>query len=110
MRSEYLITQVHPHSITLLEATTTAYGGLGWVWGNRLTSYTGATILHELSQTSYVGLRSRDKNTVRRAAASQLGGSQEALKEIDTELQLEQVDVELFNLYAIRKLMINQEP
>lgn len=57
-------------------------------------------MLRELSQTSHVGLKPRDKNMVESTAESQLGGSQDVLKEIDTKLQ---VDVKLFNHYAIRK-------
>lgn len=60
-------------------------------------------MLRELSQTSHVGLRPRDKNMVESTAESQSGGAQDVLKEINTKLQLKQVDVELFNHYAIRK-------
>lgn len=68
-----------------------------------LTSCVGAIILRELSQTSHVGLRPRDKNMVESTAESQSGGAQDVLKGIDTNLQLKQVDAELFNHYAIRK-------
>lgn len=67
---------------------------------HRLTYYAGAIILRELSQTSHVGggLRPRDKGIVERTASK----SQKVLKKTNG-YRKEQVDVELFNLYAIRK-------
>lgn len=58
-------------------------------------------MLRELSQTSHVGegLKPHDNDMVERTAADR---SQQVLKNIDKK---EQVDVELFNLYAIRKCL-----
>lgn len=58
-------------------------------------------MLRELSQTSHVGggLRPHDNNIVERTVADR---SQQVLKNIDGK---EKVDVELFNLYAMRKCL-----
>lgn len=82
-------------------------GGLGLdtrLLYHRLISCIGAIILRELVQTSHAGggLKPGGKKMIERTAASQSGGAQEVL-EIDAKVQLNQVDVELFGLYAIRK-------
>lgn len=67
---------------------------------NRLTYFAGAILLRELSQTSHVGggLSPREKNIGKRTASK----LQKVLKKTNSDRK-EQVDVELFNLYAIRK-------
>lgn len=72
---------------------------------HKLTLYKGAILLRELAQTSHIGgvLRLRDSEMVQETAASQSGGSQGILQKADAKPESKQVDVELFNLYVIRK-------